>query len=60
MATIKIPKDSELPVSCMECLICGAVVEERGFHSVHPVVCDECREAVAFAKWLRTGRVKDE
>jgi hypothetical protein len=35
------------------CLICGSVLETAmGSHHLYPYVCDECKEAVAYAKQL--------
>jgi hypothetical protein len=35
------------------CLICGKVLEtDMGSHCFYPYVCDECKEAVAYAKQL--------
>ena len=35
------------------CLICGKVLEtDMGSHCLYPYVCDECKEAVAYAKQL--------
>lgn len=37
------------------CLICGKVLEtEMGSHRFYPYICDECKEAVAYAKQLKT------
>ena len=53
----------------IECIICGETRELTQAEAAHYnyfgtvasiYICDECKEAVKFAKWLRTGRVKNE
>ena len=53
--------DEMKPTYCTACIICDAIIEEYGDPIYHgPKVCDECKEAVKFAKWLRTGRTTDK
>lgn len=42
------------------CLLCGKVLEtEMGSHCFYPYICDECKEAVAYAKQLKTKAEHD-
>lgn len=53
--------DKMKPAYCTTCLICDEIIEEYGDPICkYPVICDECKEAVKFAKWLRTGRTAIE
>lgn len=53
--------DELKPIYCTTCLICDETIEEYGDPICkYPVICDECKEAVKFAKWLKTGRTAIE
>ena len=50
---------------CIRCLICGEVIAEYdhpiiAMNEPGPKVCEKCKAAVAFAKWLRNGRKRKE
>ena len=43
------------PTYCTACLICDAIIEEYDIPAMpYPKICDKCKEAVAFAKWLKS------
>ena len=48
---IKIPDPNALQTAA-ECLICGKLVELGYSSSIWVLVCDECKEAVKYAKKL--------
>lgn len=58
----KIIKINEMkPKYCTSCLLCDTILEMYDDPiPARPMICDECKEAVAFAKWLRTGRTNME
>ena len=61
MPVIEIPDLNKPPTYYVLCLICNKKIEQYECPNPYiPIVCDDCKEAVAFAKWLKTGRGKDE
>lgn len=45
---------------CVSCLTCGKIIEEYDVPMPNiPMICGECRKAIAFAKWLKQYGLKE-
>lgn len=58
---VKIEKAEIVPAEIgIPCLLCGKVLEtEMSSHCFYPYICEECKEAVAYAKQLKTKAEND-
>lgn len=58
---VKLERAEIVPANIViPCLLCGKVLEtEMGSHCFYPYICDECKEAVAYAKQLKTKAKHD-
>ena len=51
-----IPDMSNRPKICITCIVCGGIVREEYFTgNIDILVCDECKEAIKYAKELRNA-----
>ena len=54
MPEIQIPNMFNQPKICITCVVCGEIAREEYFTgNIDIVVCDECKEAIKFAKELK-------
>lgn len=61
MPNIRIPSVDELPKFYVLCTICNKKIEQVGFPNPYIAeVCDECKEAIKFAKELRNGYLNNK
>lgn len=63
MPEIQIPNMFNPQKICITCIICGGIAREEYFtENIDILVCDECKEAIEYAKELkkRSRKVEDE